>query len=922
MPWLLTEAPETPERNPTGLYRRRFRVPRGWRGREIVLHLGGAESVAVVWCNGEFIGMGKDSRLPSEFALTESLRSGENELAIMVIRYSDATWIEDQDHWWHAGLHRSVFLEARHPERIDNLAMTADYDPLDGSGTLKVDAEVCGQGKGSVRVTLETLRARRLGVTSDSIPTTQIVDYLSRYLLASFYEGPVGRVSLRVDDVRPWSAEQPNRYRVITERLDEEGSVVEAHATTVGFRRVEVKNRRLLVNGAPIKIFGVNRHDHHPETGKVLTSEDLRDDLLAMKRYNINAVRTAHYPNDHRFLDLCDELGMYVVAEANCEAHARMSWLPHDRRYQQAIVERTQRMVLRDRNHPSIIGWSLGNETGSSAAHDAAAAWVRRVDPSRFVQYEGAVSRLWSRGGPSDQQSAPSASQQLITDIMCPMYAQIDAIIAWAQWAERTELDDRPLILCEYSHSMGNSNGSIAEYVQAFHDNPALGGGFVWDWRDQGLAEHDDAGRFYWAYGGHFGEEIHDGRYCLNGLMGPDLQPHPAMFEYAWAIQPIGAEYLGGRTIRIHNRRSFTATDDLELHWFLRVDGDVVQSGVLDIVVGPGQSRRVTVPAQLPRGRSRLHLDVEWVQRSRRPWAPKGAVVAHDQFEVRSWPVIPPDPSGAVRVEVGEGGIEGVWHRDRRLIASDFNPTVWRAPVDNDGDIEHPMVSLSKQPRWQWHQWGLDAGRFELDDIRSTGESSWEVRWVMTTDVGTATHRTALRVGAGGVRFAEHMRIPKEWGDLPRVGVRFEAPLEFDRLDWLGLGPHETYRDRRSCARFGRWSSSVADQYHPFPYPQEHGAHVGTEWFALTPSRGTGLCIVGEQPLSFSARPHHDETLEFASTLAELCDDDTIEVHVDAAMRGLGTGAGGPGVLPGYIFGGGDYRWVWDLRPVERRSLR
>jgi len=556
MPWPDLDPPQTPIVNPTGLHRTSFTIPDGWADRDTIVHIGGAESLTVVWCNGRFVGMGKDSRLPSEFDLTRFVSPGENILAVMVVRYSDATWIEDQDHWWHAGLHRSVRVESRARVGLADIDIDADFDSDAGHGHLIVKSWVSGPRPNvSMRLSMQATDGRTVvDAKTCTFERTESGGHFEQLLAAYSFTGQSAIIDVVVPKVSPWSPEDPVLYEVLIELLDSDGDVLEATVAAVGFRRVEVRDRRLRINGRDVVINGVNRHDHNPMTGKALTLEDMRADLVAMKRHNINAVRTSHYPNDHRFLDLCDELGFWVVDEANVESHARLMSLCRDVRYHDAIVDRVRRMVLRDRNHPCIIGWSLGNESGHGPAHDAAAGWVRRIDPSRFVHYEGAVQPRFSVNHPQERDAtrqAPSSSERLVTDVVCPMYSPNDVITDWAVWAESTKLDDRPLIMCEYSHAMGNSNGSIAEYVDAFNTYPALAGGFVWDWRDQGLAEVDEEGREYWAYGGHFGDEPNDVNFCINGLVGPDLLPHPGLRELQWAARPIVArlvEWPRGRT--------------------------------------------------------------------------------------------------------------------------------------------------------------------------------------------------------------------------------------------------------------------------------------------------------------------------------------------------------------------------------------
>lgn len=922
MPWGGVEPPDVPDHNPTGLYRTTFRVPGAWRGKQVVLSIGGAESVLLVWCNGHFVGMGKDSRLASEFDLTPHLIRGENQLSAMVIRWSDATWIEDQDHWFHAGIHRSVHLEARSGDRIDDLVVVADFDPATGRGDLGVTAHVVGDRAAGIRVQVETVGGRRIGSLGSGVvrrsrepggPNTIINAY--RFAGVS---AVAGIESLKVE---PWSAESPTRYRVVTELFDADGEVLEAHATMTGFRRVEIRDRRLLINGSAVLIHGANRHDHHPETGKTLTLDELRDDVLAMKRHNLNALRTAHYPNDPRLLDLCDELGLYVVDEANVESHARLASLSHDRRYQHAIGERMRRMVLRDRNHPCIIGWSLGNEAGDGPVFPAAAAWTRSVDPTRFVQYEGMNTVRDVRSGADRRltREAPRLDERTASDVLAPMYTSIDEICAWATWAEETGLDDRPLILCEYSHAMGNSNGSLAEYVEAFRTHPALGGGFIWDWRDQGLAETDEQGRFYWAYGGHFGEEFHDGNFCINGLVGPDLLPHPQLREFQWAIRPAAVEQVSGKRVRLSNRRAFASLDDLKLTWTLTEDGVAVERGDLRVDLAAGDSRVVTVPARTRVRRGvETHVSFEWKSRRATAWAPAGHVVAWDQIELSPEPVAirPPSRSATPAVDVDDDGITQIRFGDRVVVDGDVTATLWRAPTDNDGIASFFGGDVATGVRARWQASGLHELQSEVDDVvvAKRGAEITMRRRLVGADA-EATHVTNVTISDDGVAFRERIAVPKAWDDLPRAGVRFEVPAEFDRLQWFGPGPDETYPDRRSASTVGRWTSSVEGQYHPFVKPQDHGVHVGARWFSLMAGR-RGVAVSGDELLTFAARRHHDRSLTNATTLADLERDSTIEVHVDAAVRGLGTGACGPDTLPPYLVRPGTWAWTWRLNAV------
>ncbi|MBW2316848.1 MAG: beta-galactosidase, partial [Deltaproteobacteria bacterium] len=557
------QPPRVPDANPTGLYRLRFDVPASWAGRRTVLHFGGAESVLYVWVNGVAVGLSKGSRLPAEFDLSEHVSAGENTLAVAVVRWSDATFIEDQDHWFMAGLHRGVCLLSHGRTFLRDVAADASLDDAYENGVLGVRVEVGCDGRmpPGWKARIQLLDPRGKAVWKRAVERDVAVPgnpYLHRGTWAEFIE-PVARP-------KKWTAETPHLYRLVVELLDAEGKVAEAVSQRVGFRRVEVRDRALRVNGVPILIRGVNRHEHDDVRGKAVTRESMLADIRLMKQFNFNAVRTAHYPNDPEWYALCDEHGLYVVDEADIESHGFLASLCHDPRYTQAFLDRGMRMVMRDKNHPSIVLWSLGNESGHGANHGAMAGWIRQYDPSRPLHYEGALQ--WNLYG-----TPPT------TDVVCPMYPPIDEIVAFA----KSDKSDRPLIMCEYSHAMGNSNGSLSDYWDAIEAHDALQGGFIWDWVDQGLAAVDESGREYWAYGGDFGDVPNDVNFCINGMIWPDRTPHPAMWEAKVLQQPVGVALRSAKAgrVRITNKRGFTDLSGLRGAWAMSVDGRVVKKGRL-----------------------------------------------------------------------------------------------------------------------------------------------------------------------------------------------------------------------------------------------------------------------------------------------------------------------------------------------------
>lgn len=943
MPFDCRYPPDVPSANPTGLYRTGFALPDDWAGRTPVLHIGGFESLAIVWCNGHFVGMGKDSRLPSEFDLSDHLIAGDNTLAIMVMRWSDSTWIEDQDHWFHGGLHRSVYIEARGEVHIADLVIVADYDPATGGGTLDLTVKASGVSAGySVEAQLLSDDGTRVAdmPAVDIAQFTDKDDNLTQAISSYAFFGYEANLAASLPSVRPWSAESPALYSLEVQLLNAAGEVVEAHALKLGFKRVEVAGRRLKVNGQPIVITGVNRHDHHPENGKTCSVADMRADLISMKQHNINAVRTAHYPNDDRLLELCDELGLYVIDEANVEAHARYNEVSQMPSFQNAIIDRTLRMVLRDRNHACIIGWSTGNEAGHGPCHNAAAELARDLDPTRFVQYEGAVASQFGNDFNRDEQRAlqpPSHRERAATDIVCPMYPPLDLIVKWARWAEETEADDRPLIMCEYSHAMGNSNGSLVDYVDAFFAEPALGGGFIWDWRDQGLAETTEDGAFYWAYGGHFGDTPNDRNFNCNGLVGPDGTPHPGLREYKWAARPVKVEHLGGLRVRVTNRRAFADTSDLVLNWSLQADGVEVEAGALVPVVAAGANEEIILSIETPQEQSaEWHLLIEWCLKAETSWAEAGHCLAWDQFalktRINASPVefsmsangtVPPHDitRGPVKIALNEAHqITRVQVAEQTLITSDIAASLWRAPTDNDGG--KPGVSgifLSKSENWARQGLNVLAPQpveVAYKETQTKVLLGFKRAWRGNGD-HQMVHETLWHLSDAGARIQECITVPEVWKDLPRIGIRFEVPGDIESLEWFGPGPDETYPDRVLSQTVGQWASSIADQYHPYVRPQEYGAHEQARWFALKNASGKGARIAFPAPLSFTARPHHDDDLSQAETLAELKTRDTHEVRIDVAQRGLGTGACGPDALPRYIVGPGTYRFDWALKPLS-----
>ena len=962
MPFEL-HAPDAPDENPTGVYRRAFSVPAAWRKRRTILQVGSADSVALVWLNGRFVGLGKDSRLSSSFDLTDHLRRGQNDLAIVVPQWSDTSWIEDQDQWWMPGLHRSVELISVPVTAIADAGLVPGLDTDDTTGTLLVDVTVEARRDHrdlTVEVLVEGDRRRVIG----RLPPTDLPRFSDRHGSFSAYLWPGHRVlgEIRVPNVEPWSHENPRRYRVFVV-LRDGPDVVDVRSTWVGFRRVEVADGALLINGQPVVINGVNRHENHPDTGRVVSVADTRRDLELMKQHHINAVRTAHYPDAESFYDLCDELGMYVVDEANVESHGRWAQLAHDPAYLAAIVDRGVRMVRRDRSHPCVIIWSLGNESGDGPAHDAMAAAIRRIDPSRPVQYEGPFFGNLDAEAP-------------VTDIVCPMYESPERILAWSKAGADLR---RPLILCEYGHAMGQAGG-IDAYWALFGVERGLQGGFIWEWADHGLRRHEADGTTWLAYGGDFGEPAHDGTFVCDGLVSPDREPHPLLGELAALAAPVAVDWARPGVLRVTNKRWFTDLSDLRAEWTLEVDGVRVDQGAMDLpAVGPRQSAvvsdptvpvDVTIPGQrvspldqVNTGPGVAHLTVTFFARRRPGWAPRKWATAITQLEVathappsRIRPRRPSTPTLPMASADSDGlGVGG-------LIIGWPEVSLWRAPTDNDdppGAWRDGTTSAD-----EWRAAGLD--RLEVRKRTVTMRRGMLTRNTALSSPGgssdvdkpagsssapgvTVRHRQRVTIEGPGLRIEELITVKGTVSDLPRVGVTFSVPGDLCNLRWLGLGPGDSYPDRQAAARFGQWSDDVAEQPVPFMIPQEFGLHLGTRWFWLGPRRspgraaagsapGTcGIAVSSETPFSFSAlrfseaeltRGTHTHLLpRHGLSVATESDGSnpsrrSVEVHLDLAHRGLGSAACGPDTAALHRVLPGTYQMTWCLTAVPSDPTR
>ena len=931
------DAPHVPKDNPTGVYRRTFTLPTQWKRRRTVLHIAGSESVSYVFLNGQMVGMSKDSRLPAEFDLTPFLASGKNQLSIMVIRYCDASYVEDQDHWWMAGLYRDVFLYS-----TDAVSFLQD---------VKTQAELVDEYKDG-SLTVETTLGFTRDPQEDFIVEAQLFDAKGKAVGTAKRKAVSGSYrkdyyqafhEFNIPRVQQWNHESPYLYKLVVSLFNNKGKALEHTSTRIGFKTVEVVGRELLINGELVYIKGVNRHDHDGKTGKTISRATMVKDILLLKQFNFNAVRTAHYPNDALWYDLCDEYGLYVVDEANIENHDNYQTFAHDPRWANAYLERVQRMVIRDVNHASIISWSLGNESGYGPNHDRAADWIREYDPTRCVHNEGAVKVQWNQG-PGDFHEGGERSN----DWHNPMYPQIQSMI---DWSVNKEDMHRPFIPCEYSHAMGNSNGCLSDYWDAIYRYDGLQGGFIWDWVDQGLEQTDPkTEQKYWAYGGDFGDKPNDVDFCINGLVWPDRTPHPAMEECKKIFQPIWvrADNVQQGRIEIINRQNFTDTQGVDFRWQLLLDGKRVQEGKLrGINLRPGASKKIRVPYKVPplvQGQE-LHLMVSVTMAEKTPWSPAGHEIAWEQFaiptRVQKGPaVLPPLNDGVdcreTAREVVLTGAKKAWEmrfsktrgkltklvRGKTVLIDDGPELeVWRGPLDNDGVKGHKeQLSAEWKPIGRWRNAGLHQLTKKVTKfvMRKKGARfSIEVEQLHTPKgkkKGIAQKQKYVVYPCGGFSVDNEVLIDKALPDVPRLGVLLQLSKAYDQLQWFGRGPHESYCDRKAGAPVAHYESTVDEQYVPYILPQEHGNKTDVRWLSLTDRRGNGLLVRGQDLLQCNAtrfKPHDfDDWYHTYDVVAR----DAVFLHIDCKQRGLGTASCGPDTLDKYLIPAGRYQWQYEVR--------
>ena len=928
------DPPHVPDQNPVGVYRRKFTLPAAWQGRghQVFLRLEGVSSAFHVFVNGTLAGYSQGSHLPSEFRITDLVQPGENLLTVVVYQWSDGSYLEDQDMWRLSGIFRDVCLVATPQLDVWDTTVRTEFDPEYRDATLSVTALIRSHAPPSVSA---CQGGYQLHVALLDDTGTEV---LSRHFpVETGSESQEIAFTAAVNSPRHWSAEDPALYTLLFTLTDPEGGIQEVKTCAVGFRQVEIKNGVFLVNGVPVKLKGVNRHDTHPDLGYAVSLESMIQDIKLMKQHNINAVRTSHYPNDPRWLDLCDRFGLYVIDEADLEAHGfaltgNVSQLAQDPRWQEAFVDRARRMVERDKNHPSIIMWSLGNESGYGPNHDAMAAWIRQSDPTRPIHYEG-------------------AGRAKVVDVVSVMYPSVEALIKEGEAQD----DPRPFFMCEYAHAMGNGSGNLKEYWQAIYAHPRLMGGCVWEWVDHGIRRKTADGREWFAYGGDFGDLPNDGNFCIDGLNFPDRIPHTGLIEYKKILEPVEVTPVdpGRGLVRIRNRYDFISLSHLEGRWELVREGSVVAEGnlpALDIPAGQESPVEIPLPVRLD-ALLETHPGEYWLNLSFRlaastPWASRGHEVAWAQLPMpmpMSTPVTTATPAATPAISAlaeeppvltphetetelrvaGEdfsltwdkrqGGIKEWVYQGLPLILAGPRVNLWRAPTDNDVHQarEWRRVGLDRlQARllsWEWRQTARAV------QVRATTVlAGYSLAPVAQATVTYTIHAT------GDLLLALLLDPRRDLPHLPRAGFELYLPEQFNRFTWYGRGPHESYPDRQESTRVGVYGGTVTEQHVPYIRPQENGNKTDVRWATITNLRGMGLLVAGMPLVNVTVHDYTGEDLVQARHDHELAHRPATVLNLDLRHGGLGSNSCGPGPLPAYQLQPQEMSLTVRLRPFAR----
>jgi len=916
--WPVTPPYIPDEENSYGLYQYEFEIPESWKNMNITLYFGGVSSAFKVWINGKYVGYGEDSFLPSEFNITPYLHDGKNLISVLVIRWSDGSFLEDQDHWRLSGIFRDVMLLAEPKLQIADLHWQAKLIDNYSKAILSIRPRVenyTGKKISSYKLKAQLYDKNKLPVFDKPLQCN-----VEKILYEVYPRLDNVRFAILEDTVfnpHLWSDESPYLYTLVVYIEDSLGRMLEAKSCRVGFRDIKFSktSSKLLINGNLTYLYGINRHDHHPVRGKALTREDILQDLITLKKFNFNFIRTSHYPNDTYFYDLCDELGIYVMDEANLETHGLGGRLSNDILWTAAFMDRVTRMVLRDKNHPCIISWSLGNESGRGPNHAAMAEWIHDFDVTRFVHYEAAQGNHRVEGYiPPDHPDYPKDHAHRIQIPVDQYY--VDVISRFYPAIYTPELlvnqpgDKRPIFFSEYAHSMGNSTGNLKEFWDLFRSLPRIIGGCIWDFKDQGLLKIDSTGKKFYAYGGDFGEKRHHGNFCINGIVDPAGRPKPAIYECKRVFQPIETHLIDTTNIviKIENRHSCTSLNSYYCNIKLLENGYEKFQTIIDkLNLKAGKDTLICLKNLLPKLKKNKEylLNISFNLKENRLWAEKGFIVASNQHQLTSlhkFIVKPKSSSGLlilnenneeivvrgrnfkIIIDKSIGALTSFVYNNYEYVKKPLMPNFTRPLTDNDRRGWKPHIKLK-----EWYELRPVVKNINTLKIKNN-LIKIEVLYELIFEKANL-YITYIITGDGVIRVEYFLNIlDQNLPCIPKVGMQCGINNNLQRVIFYGRGPHENYIDRRYGADVGIYSLTIDEMNEPYIKPQETGNRTDVRWMILRDknAKNRKLLIIGDSLLSMSVWPFTQENLSNAKHTNELFNPGYLTLNIDLVQMGVG----------------------------------
>lgn len=907
--------PYVPTENPTGIYKRTFFVEESYRDKKIIIRFCGVDSAYHLWINGKEVGYSKVARNESEFDITDLIRVGEeNDVTVRVYQWSDGTYLEDQDMWWESGIFRDVELIGVPKDGINDYKVIADLDDEYKNGIFKVEAF--------------------LRTTKEVNVTFELVDAGENTVFTKTVVAKEGKACIDevIADVNHWTAETPYLYKLFM-TVEDDGQIVEVIPQNVGFRNIRLNGETFLVNGVAIKFKGVNRHDYSPQNGRVVSREEIEKDIILMKQFNINAIRTSHYPNSYYLYDLCDEYGMYLIAETDLECHGfeltgDYKWITDDPSWELAYVSRMTRMIERDKNHPAIIFWSLGNESAFGCNFRKMTDVAHEMDPTRLVHYEGDF----------DVESA---------DVYSTMYTWIENPKKPYLMKDIIEKSKKPHIHCEYCHAMGNGPGNLKDYQDLVYAHDKLQGGFVWEWFDHGIESFTESGEKYYRYGGDFGDDPSNKDFCIDGLIMPDRTPSPGLYEYKKVIEPITttAVDIQKGIINLLSRYDFANLDRFNLVYKVMEDDVILQTGFMPVSsIEARANKDITLPYDLStikvKPGAHYYVNISYQLREDTSYASSGHELATAQFELPLYKEgIMVRPEGILNVEkehttlhvkganfsldfnLVNGNLMNIVRDGMQVLSKGPRLTLWRAPISNDMEIidklkkvyflhlEHEVVM-----NIDYHMEG-NILKVEVDTINSTTNSAWhfKTKYVYTVCPSGDILIDVEGTPSGRVDLAPDM--------LPRIGVSMHLDKSMEHVRYFGMGPGENYADSKEAAQMGLYANTVDGLFTNYVIPQENGNHMGCKWVSMTNDRGMGLLASTEGDFNFSASWYEDKDLDDAKHTCDLVKRDYIVFNVDYKQNALGTNSCGQWQLDKYRAKFEDFKLSFRLTPFNNKEV-